>query len=372
MIQAVTTKSSYKIKEELYDQEARIKKLVNHARLLEARELAGVVVKQGIQFGVYDVVCTCYTAMMKYYHLSEPSQYWYRDYKEKREKYKRLLKEEEDVRDFYNNLNHSFDRNRTITDDIRATSTKYIDIIKEYESGRDHGPFFYYKYYYTLCMHHDIHGNQENRLITAEAGYTYFSNYEDVDFSGGEYAFLNVIVDSLISLGRWSECDKYMAIKEEIGSPNEIMRANDAILRARISLYHGDKFIETVPKEPQLRVQYCMMKILRMYSKALGGVLIDCREFKDLGDLRTDPTGMGLSLTIVRLIDAYNKESAIDLSDAMKAYKKAYLKEDPRGKAMIDMLVKSEFGELPGNFDANIEIIPYELIIERLTVPVHQ
>ena len=157
MVRTEGTVSSREVKSRLYEQEGELKKLSSTLLFVEARKRAGKLVKLAVDYGVYDVACTCYEVLLKYYQLYEPSGYWSSHYEEKLEKYENLRYEESKVRKFYHHIVRSaFDRNRTYTDKNREASLSYLSELKIMESRKDHGPYFYFKYYLYLTCHYDL------------------------------------------------------------------------------------------------------------------------------------------------------------------------------------------------------------------------
>jgi len=329
--------STKELKSRLYDDQSELKKLISQARFREAKAKASTLVKLACRYSVYDVACTCYDVLMKFYSLYEPSGYWYNHYKVQRGKYRQLLNEEEQVREFYHSLNRSFDRNRTVPKEILDMSESFIKKIKEYESRKDHGPYFYFKFYLFLTFDKDIRGDQLSRLKISDEAISYFRGIDDqVDYSGAEYIFLNVIVDTMISMNKWEEASDYMLRKSEIATNQSVItKASHANQKIRLGLYFGNYEIDNIPDTGQdegYKDQVLMHKLLAIYSRVLQGFLVDEEMFKELSSYKYDPAGLGLSLNIARLINAYNSENSEDYKDSMRIYKKQRLQDDARGR----------------------------------------
>jgi len=370
MVRTLSTASARDVKKRLNLKAARIQNLLMDSQYSELKSEAGRVVKLACDYGLYNVAVICYDALVKYYTFAEPSSYWVNDFKQKRDCYLQLQQEDENARAFYHEFAAMFDRSRKIKEETKRKASRYAEDIRQYEKSKNHGPFFYMRFYHMLAMERDLWGDQVSRLEIAEEAHKYYDDHE-LFLPNGSFSFLNVIVDSLISLNRWSDCRKYLQIKDVMqASPNDVMRANHASQQRRVDLYYG---IETeayfqVSDNNINRGQYDYSFLLDIYRLVLKGEFVDRRMFKRLASYKYDPTGFGLALNIARLLDAYNRETLVDLKDTMRSFKNDHLKDTARGRAMIDMILSRKLGDLPGAYNANEEVVlPYDKIILLLS-----
>jgi len=332
-----------------------------------AFNLATKIGKQASSFHLNEMAAEAYKYLTKYYLTISPSKFHYKKYKDKYNRFSTRAQHEMMVNDYYMDLASNFERRVNLSKEVKNLSLKYVNDIVRLEEITEHGPYFYHRYYFLLCLDRMIQEDYRGQLTIAEEAFSFFEN-QFLKFDLSLYKFYTIAADAQLSLLDFTGCDVYLSRADEIEVPQKSGYYTNLIVRSRLDLINGnDLDYDRFPTENIVFKEIDRkLKLLKIYDQILQGNKVET--FEELNDYVNDPTGMGIALNVARILNARITEDELDMDNAMRHFLKNDI--DHRSRILINALVYSNYSELDGlskyYWNPWIEVIPYENILGRI------